>query len=135
MSQKIAHLQMIQAVIARMASNSFTLKGWSVVLVSALFALSAKDADTSFVHLAYLPAVVFWMLDGFFLHQEKLFRKLYDVVREQAEDAIDFSMDTRSVKGRVPGWLRCTVTKTLLPFHGAIVVGVSVVMCIVTRST
>jgi len=32
---------MIQAVINRMASNSFLLKGWTVMLVSALFALAA----------------------------------------------------------------------------------------------
>ena len=134
MSQKTAHLQMIQAVIARMASDSFKLKSWSVVLVSALFALSAKDADSSFIYLAYMPAIVFWLLDGFFLHQEKLFRAIYDVVRSKDEPKIDFSMDTKSVKRDVPGWLRCCFTKTLLPFHGAIIVAVSVVMCIVVRN-
>lgn len=29
------YLEMIQAVIARLASNSFILKGWSVTLVGA----------------------------------------------------------------------------------------------------
>jgi hypothetical protein len=41
MDAQIAHLQMIQAVITRMGSNSFLLKGWSVTLVAALFALAA----------------------------------------------------------------------------------------------
>ena len=40
MESKIAYLQMIQAVIARMAGNSFLIKGWSVTLVAALFALA-----------------------------------------------------------------------------------------------
>ena len=31
-----------------------------------------------FVFLAYIPATVFWGLDGFFLWQEQLYRKLYD---------------------------------------------------------
>ena len=43
MDKKIKHLEMIQGVINRMASNSFLLKGWTVVLVSALFALAAND--------------------------------------------------------------------------------------------
>lgn len=38
---KVKHLEMIQAVINRMAQNSFLLKGWSVVLTAAIFALAA----------------------------------------------------------------------------------------------
>ena len=46
---EIAHLQMIQAVITRMASNSFLIKGWSVTLVAALFALAAANTNGVFV--------------------------------------------------------------------------------------
>ena len=55
-----------------MASNSFQLKGWSVVLVSALFALAASNANTDFVYLALLPAVAFWILDGYFLQHDEI---------------------------------------------------------------
>ena len=41
MQSKLAHLQLVQAVITRMGSNSFLLKAWSVTLVAALFALAA----------------------------------------------------------------------------------------------
>ena len=44
---KLEHLKMLQAVITRMASNSFMVKGWCITLVSALLALSAKDARFS----------------------------------------------------------------------------------------
>ena len=70
------HLELIQGVINRMAGNSFHLKGWSVVLVSALFALAASDANINFVYLAFLPAIAFWVLDGYFLWQERMYRKL-----------------------------------------------------------
>ena len=43
MSDKQAHLEMIQGIVNRLSHNSFLLKGWSVVLVSAMFALAAKD--------------------------------------------------------------------------------------------
>lgn len=35
MDRKIKHLEFIQGVINRLASDSFRMKGWSVVLVSA----------------------------------------------------------------------------------------------------
>lgn len=65
---------MIQAVVNRMSVNSFLLKGWSVVLISALFALAAGDSQALFVYIAYFPAIAFWMLDAYFLRQERLLR-------------------------------------------------------------
>jgi len=41
-----SHLEMIQAVVARLAQNSFALKGWSVTLVAACLALGAKERST-----------------------------------------------------------------------------------------
>src|SRR6266581_4267715 len=104
MDNKIAHLQMIQAVITRMASNSFLLKGWTVTLVAALFALAAAKVVPYFVYLAYFPLIVFWILDGYFLRQERLFRRLYDRVRILSIGAIDFSMDTSAFTSEVEPW-------------------------------
>jgi hypothetical protein len=73
MEDKRMHLEFIQGVIHRMARNSFLLKGWAVTLVSALLALSAGGAFRRDVIVAYLPLIGFWMLDGYFLHQERLF--------------------------------------------------------------
>jgi len=127
--RKHKHLELIQGVINRLSTNSFLLKGWSVVLVSALFALSAADSQPAFVYLAYIPAIIFWGLDGFFLWQEQLFRKLYDRVRVLPDDEIDFSMDTSAVTGDDrPTWAAATLSKTLIPFHGALIVAVVVVM-------
>lgn len=128
MESKIKHLEMIQGVINRMANNSFLLKGWSVILVSALFALAAKDTNIVFILLAYFPALAFWILDGYFLRQEKLFRKLYDKVRGLDEAEVDFSMDTSSVSNEVASWCEVVFSKTLRIFHGVIVVTI----CLVT---
>jgi hypothetical protein len=114
---KIAHLGFIQAVIARMGTNSFLLKGWSLTLVAALFALSAKDSDRRFIFLAYFPVAFFWFLDAFFLRQEKLFRKLYEEVAADRIAAEGFSMDTSLVRGAVPTLIRVSLSQTLLAFH------------------
>ena len=129
-SNKHAHLSMIQDVVNRLSNNSFLLKGWSVVLVSAMFALSAKDTAPLFVYLAYFPAIAFWGLDGYFLKQEKLFRGLYDHVRELPEDSIDYSMDTSRAAAKGDSWLGVTLSKTLLAFHGVVVASIVAVMLI-----
>ena len=59
-----------------MAANAFLLKGWSVTLVSALFALSAIDRSRAFFIIAYLPVLVFWALDAYYLSLERQFRAL-----------------------------------------------------------
>lgn len=121
LEMKIAHLGFIQGVITRMGSNSFLLKGWSITLVAAIFALSAKDADQKFVLLAYFPVVVFWMLDAFFLHQEKLFRKLYEEVAADHISSEQFTLNTSVVENDVPSAVCVFFSKTLLPFHGSVI--------------
>jgi len=130
MENKTKHLEMIQGVINRMANNSFLLKGWSVILVSALFALAAKDSNKLYIYLAYFPTIAFWVLDGYFLWQERLYRKLYDKVRIMDEPAIDFSMDTSSIVSRVSAWCDVVFSKTLFIFHGAIIGVILIVMFI-----
>jgi hypothetical protein len=130
MDNKQSHLGMIQRVVNRLSSNSFLLKGWSVVLVSAMFALAAKDSKMIFIYLAYFPAISFWGLDGYFLHQERLFRALYDHVRILDEKNIDFSMNISIIENKVDSWAAVTRSKTLLVFHGVIVVTIVLVMCL-----
>ena len=113
----------------RLSTNSFVIKGWVVTLVAALFALAAPKTTIAFVYLAYIPAVVFWGLDGYFLWQERLFRDLYDHVRGLDEEDIDFSMDTSEFTAR-RSWPDAVTSKTLWMFHGAIVVSIIAVMVI-----
>lgn len=93
MDNKIKHLEMIQNVINRMASNSFMLKGWAVTLVAGIFALSNKDTDKMYFLIVYVPVIVFWFLDSYYLLQERLYRDLYNEVRIKQESEIDYSLN------------------------------------------
>jgi len=130
MDKKVKHLEFIQGVINRLSTNSFLLKGWSVVLVSALFALAASQSKAGFVYLAYFPAAVFWGLDGYFLALERAYRRLYDRVRQMKEEDIDFSMDVSGLHEGFGAWAESTLSKTLIPFHGALIGAVLLVMFI-----
>ncbi len=130
MEKKLKHLEMIQAVISRMAGNSFLLKGWSVTLAAAVIALAAnKDSHALLTLIALLPVVMFWLLDGYYLHQERLFRKLYDHVRLQDDDAVDFSMDTSSFLDDVDTVSQVRMSDTLKYFYLP-VIGLIVIACI-----
>lgn len=117
-NNKHKHLEFLQAAINRMAGNLFLLKGWTVTLIAALFALAAKDANKSFAALAYFPLLMFWTLDGYFLSQERCFRALYDYVRQLEESQIDFSMDTRPFKTEYRNtWPGAMLSKTLSIYY------------------
>jgi hypothetical protein len=126
---QIKHLELVQAVINRLAGNSFSIKGWSITLVSALFVLAAKDANARYAILALLPALGFWGLDAYYLRQERLFRKLYDSIRTQTADP-SFSMNTSPVAGSVDSWIGTAFSDTILALHGPIVLAVVTVTII-----
>ena len=119
MENKIRHLEMIQGVISRMASNSFLLKGWAVTLVAGIFALSAKDTDKLYFILAYVPIIVFWGLDAYYLLQERLYRSLYERVMGTDEKAIDFSLKatTSEFDSNKNCYCCCLFSKTELGFY------------------
>ncbi len=134
MEAKLKCLEMIQGVINRMADNSFLLKGWSVTLISALFALAAKDSNQFFLYLAYFPCVTFWSLDGYFLWQEKMYRKLYQEVSTKSVESIDFDMNATKFKEEVDTWFSVCFSTTLRLFHG-VIFGVIVLIMFIIIST
>lgn len=101
MENKQKHLEFIQKVITRMASNLFFLRGWTITLIVALLALFINIKDTNSEYVIYFLLIlilVFWILDSYFLSQERLFRDLYNQVRKLKEENIDFSMNTNQFK-------------------------------------
>lgn len=119
MEKKMKHMEMIQGVINRMASNSFALKGWTVTLVAGIFALASKDADKMYFLIAYVPIVIFWGLDAYYLLQERLYRALYDKVRKLGENEVDFSMNTslQELKIEENTYRNCVISKTEFWFY------------------
>lgn len=119
MDKKLKHLELVQGVISRMASNSFMLKGWAVTLVAGIFVLAGKDTDKLYFLVAYVPIIVFWGLDGYYLLQERLYRSLYDKVRKTEEDKIDFSLKatTKDFKNDKNCYCSCLFSATELWFY------------------
>lgn len=131
---KRKHLEFIQNVIGRMNSNSFLVKGWSVTLVSALFALAAKDSNMNYVLISYIAIPIFWILDGFFISQDRQYRDLYKDVCLKNENEIDFSMDAAKYNINSNTWIVSIFSKTLIPFYGIFIVITLLVMFLIISS-
>lgn len=79
-NEQIKHLEFIQYAITRMNTNSFQLKGLTVTITSALFAIYASTQNILFVFIGILPVLIFWFLDAYYLQQERKFSGIYDHV-------------------------------------------------------
>ena len=118
MENKRKHLEFIQGVINRMAGNLFFLRGWTITLIAALFVLFVKGNNVDYIFIVYFPVIIFWILDGYFLSQERLFRALYDHVRKLDEEEIDFSMNvSKYKKDKRNSWIYSMFSTTLLFFY------------------
>lgn len=78
------HLSFIQGVITRMNSNSFSMKGWMVAIVSALCAVYASNSNSCSAYIYFIAAIIadllFCFLDAYYLKMEKEYRNLYNRV-------------------------------------------------------
>ena len=117
MESKLKHLEIIQSVITRMATNSFLLKGWCITLVAALCALTVQSDRSRVYLLAYIPIILFSFLDAYYLWLERRFRGLYNLVRQIAPQAIDFSMNTAQFAASRKGYLGAYFSITVIPFY------------------
>jgi hypothetical protein len=130
---KLKHLEFIQAIITRMNSNQFMLKGWCVTLVSALFALAAKDANRSYFVLGFIPVAAFWFLDAYYLSLERQYRALYVDVSARKPEQIDFSLDAGRYDSGENKWFVCLWRPAVSIFYGVLFVALVVVMILVKR--
>ena len=92
-TNKIKHLEMIENLIERMAKNCFQLKAWTMALVALIGGLAAKDSERKFIIIAFIPIIVFWLLDTYYLRIERQYRMLYKTITAKYYDKIDFSME------------------------------------------
>ena len=114
----IEHLKLIQAVIDRLGRTSLWAKTWSLLLiVVGLTVIAIHYVHRPYFSLILIPFVLgFWILDGYFLWQERLFRKVYDEVRVQSDS--DFQMNPLKHRDKPKcSWLSAIFSVTLVIFY------------------
>jgi hypothetical protein len=82
----IAHLNMLQAVVTRLAGNSAQCKTWCVAIVSALFGLAGATKSGRIAAAAIIPILVFGFVDAAYLANEKAYRDVYNKIVAKIRD-------------------------------------------------
>jgi len=132
-NDKKEHLKMIQEIIKRMANNSFLIKGWTISLISVIAIFADLKNDFSFILIAILPVFIFWMLDAYYLQQERKYRKLYSCVQQ---DYINSSnkvelFDMATTKIEVACLFRIMFTISICPIYTTIIIATIVSLCFI----
>ena len=115
----LKEIEIIQDIIKRMAFNSFVIKGWTITLVAVTLLLRGSEYQ---VLIAFIPILVFWFLDAYFLWQERLYRRLYNwVIKNRTNtDQYLFDMNAYRFKNEEQSRLRIMFSITLGWFYGSI---------------
>ena len=124
------HLEMVQGVITRMAENSRSCKLWCVTLVSAVLVLVARTEKPEYALIALIPALLFLILDTYYLALERAFRASYNAfVRKLGGDS-STSADLYRVapSGSVLRYfMACLKSFSIWPFYPTLVVMILIV--------
>ncbi len=124
--EQIKHLEFIQDAITRMNSNSFQMKSWMLVLVTALLGSFANTGNKNFVLLALLPTLIFWGLDTYYLQLERKFRGVYNDVTGISKEPKDiklFAMPINLYEGGKYSFGDVFLSVTILPLY-LLVIGI-----------
>ncbi len=111
--EKIAHLQMIQDIIARMGQNSFQIKGWAIGIMIAIFSFAGEQSNTRCILFTIVPLVIMWFLDSYYLQLERKFRLLYDDVRT-SKKSTNYDMNFNVIKIKVKDSYKISYFKILI---------------------
>ena len=126
---RIRYLEAIQRVIDRLSNTSFILKGWAVSLVAGLTALAASGANQGYVLVAYIPIVVFWLLDAYFLMMERQYRDLFKENIDLSQKLEQFTL--KREKGNIVIFAKALFPITMLLTYIPLIVSTLIVMFVV----
>ena len=126
---QIRHLEMIQAVISRIAGYSSEHKNYCITLVTAAGGLAAALQKPWVVAITLLPIIAFSLLDSRFLVVERRYRALFDRVRSEPrgeESAFEMGVGKTSI-GEI---LSALCSWSILTFYLPMFIGAGAVAAI-----
>ena len=125
-----AHLTTMQGVIQRMAENSRSCKVWCITLVSAMLILITRTGESWHALIALVPAVLFLVLDIYYLALERGFRHSYDAFVKKLHSGQLTSSDLYTVAptGGIPKlFVGSKLSFSIWPFYLTLVVMILIV--------
>jgi len=94
-----AHINMLQGIISRMATNSANCKTWAITILAAMLVLVVEDKICSDkIWICYIPVGLFFFLDCFYLGLERNFIKKQNIFIDKINRGNDIAKDLFAIK-------------------------------------
>jgi hypothetical protein len=133
MEDKVKHLEFIQNIITRMNNNSFAIKNWTIVFITASVYLYLQLGNNciTYIIIPVIPIVLFWFLDAYYLWQERIFIRMYNdiAINDYNENFRCFEIPFdkyRKDKIKRTSFLKVFFSKTICPLYIVLLIGLSV---------
>lgn len=127
------HMTLLQDIIQRMAENSRSCKLWCITIVAAVLVLVARTEQPDYALIALLPAVLFLILDTYYLALERDFRNSYNAFVRKLHSGELQSADLYKLAptGSIYRlFLACLKSFSIWPFYPALGIMVAVVWAV-----
>ena len=126
------HLEFIQNTINRISTNSFQLKGLTITITSALLALYASKPNLLFIVICIPQTLFFWLLDSYYLQQERKFRGIYKDAAGLTNNVITiYEMPLANYKGGKYGFWSSFFSFSKRLFFGSITLTIIALLIII----
>lgn len=119
--RKLAHLGLIQNVVARMAGESARMKPLGLVTIGALGSVAEATASWPLAFVALAITAEFWSFDARYLAQERRYRDLCERVRA-SDGPADFAMTPDAEIRARHGLVATLLGWSTLPLYGTLTV-------------
>lgn len=127
------YISLLQENINRMASNSANCKTWLVTILAALLAIQVSLQELQgILWIALVPAILFYILDSYYLGLERRFIKIEGnfVEHEKTDDTLFlllYNFNTKAIMGDWKAtWLAMGSASTF-PFYITVIIIILVV--------
>ena len=120
---RIKHLEMLQALITRMAGYGAAFKSYCITVTTAVIGFAFTLHRPAVAALALLPVVAFGVADAQYLRVERRFRDVFNLVRKEGWDAMpSFDIDLRSAHAQ--SFLAAVTSWSIIWFYMPLAIGV-----------
>ena len=129
------HINKMQDVINRMATNSASVKTWCITLTSAVMVFAADKNQSNAMLVALIPLFLCLFLDAFYLGLERAFREAYnDFIKKLHSGNIggdDIFVITLHKYNNYFGTARSLISFSIWPFYSLLIVMVLLVRALI----
>jgi predicted transglutaminase-like protease len=118
------HLEFIHNTINRLSDKSVQLKAITITLTAGLLAVYASTPKIFLIYITIPQIAFFWLLDSYYLQQERKFRGIYNDVSgvTAINTIICYEMPTQKYNKGKYNFFSCFFSISKLLFFGSMII-------------